>query len=191
MGTWCYLVFYLSAAFVSSSFQLTAGGSTGIGASGVVYAIFGYLWYARNRFPEFQQVLHPQTISLFFCWLIFCVFTSVTGMWEVGNVAHFTGLIWGIMVASWVIRDRPRLAFAGLIVSAGMSVAVLFWAPWCFTWLGMKAYQAHIKGDLQTAIKWYDRALQVEPGNQWAIDSRNMAEASLQLPNRIDNISEE
>ena len=52
IGTLPFLAFFLASASISSSFQLAVSGTTGIGASGVVYAIFGFMWVTRERYPR-------------------------------------------------------------------------------------------------------------------------------------------
>ena len=179
MGAWCFLPFYLLAAIVTSSFQLAAGDSTGIGASGVVYAIFGYIWHARDRVPEFQRILNPEIISLSFGWLFLCIPLTLTGILNVANVAHFAGLAWGIMVAEWIFGNRRKLSMAGIVATLGLAIAVLFWCPWSVAWLTIQAYQTHQKGDLPKALSWYDRIIQIDPGHQWARENRDNIKTQL------------
>jgi rhomboid protease GluP len=47
LGRWKLVALFVCAAFVSSAAQLAVGGSTGIGFSGVGYAMFGLLWMGR------------------------------------------------------------------------------------------------------------------------------------------------
>src|SRR5688572_13250495 len=69
MGSLPYTLFLVGAAFVSSSIQLAVGGDTGIGASGIVYALFGLIWSGRRSVPAFAEGLSKRTAQLFWIWL--------------------------------------------------------------------------------------------------------------------------
>src|SRR5438105_15702725 len=84
IGSLPFLGFFLVAACVSSSFQLAVSDSTGIGASGVVYAIFGFMWPTRHRYPRFNEVLDARTIQIFVIWLVGCVVATYLKVWNVG-----------------------------------------------------------------------------------------------------------
>src|SRR5262249_7729080 len=161
--------FFLASAFVSSSFQLTISGSTGLGASGVAYAIFGFIWPLRHRFPQFHEALNQGTVRLFLMWLVGCMVATYLKIWEVGNAAHLWGLSFGGLAASFFVAEyRPRLSLAGLAGMVVLAVIPLFWCPWSAAWLGNKAYHAHADRRYQDALDLYTRVLQVEPENAWA-----------------------
>jgi GlpG protein len=64
-----------------------------LGMSGVVYALFGYIWMKGLYQPEQGMMLHPNTISIMLLWLVLCM-TGVMG--QIGNAAHFMGLVVGV-----------------------------------------------------------------------------------------------
>jgi rhomboid protease GluP len=176
IGSLRFLAFFLLSAFVSSSFELAIAGATGIGASGVGYAIFGFTWQARHRYPQFQQVLTPQIIRLFLGWLVGCVVVTYLHVWNIGNAAHVSGLIFGAAVATaLVVRWRPRLTLAAAVAMVLVSVIPMFWRPWSADWLGMKAYDAQVAGQYETAIELYTRYIQKRPRTAWAYKNRGLA----------------
>ena len=61
--------------------------------SGVVYAIFGFMLVLRGRFPAFRQVLSRQIVRLFGAWLVACMIATYADIWQVGNAAHFCGML--------------------------------------------------------------------------------------------------
>jgi len=65
IGSGRYFLFLMMAAFISATFELAASDSTGIGFSGVGYAIFGFMWITKDRFDNFQDVMTSQNIQLF------------------------------------------------------------------------------------------------------------------------------
>jgi GlpG protein len=69
------------------------------GMSGVIYALFGYIWMKGLYQPEQGMALHPNTITIMLLWLVLCM-TGTIG--PIGNAAHFMGLVVG--VACGVLR---------------------------------------------------------------------------------------
>jgi GlpG protein len=64
------------------------------GMSGVVYALFGYVWMKGRIEPEQGMILHPRTVQLMLIWLVLCM-TNVMG--PIANVAHLVGLVVGVL----------------------------------------------------------------------------------------------
>ena len=180
IGPAWYLLFFLVAAVVSSTAELAVADTTGIGASGVVYAIFGFMWVARHRFPAFFAVLSQRTITLFVVWLFGCIAATMLKIWEVGNAAHVAGLLFGASAAGCLVaRYRRRLLFAGLAGAVALSLLPLFWCPWSATWLSSRAYNAHESGNLPLAVDYYDRLILKDSKNAWAYYNRGLAYQSL------------
>ena len=64
-----------------------------LGMSGVVYALFGYIWMKGLYQPEQGMILHPNTITIMLFWLVLCM-TGFVG--PIANAAHFMGLAAGV-----------------------------------------------------------------------------------------------
>lgn len=168
IGSFRFLLFCAAAAFVSSAFQL-ATGDTGIGMSGVGYAIFGFMWIARRSYPAFQQVLNQQLIQLFIGWLFACFLLTYLKIMAIGNAAHFSGLAFGAAVAGcFVIRRKTHFMAAGLAALLAFAVVPLFWCPWSVPWLCHQAYRAIAARRYQDAIALCDRIIHRDPENAWA-----------------------
>lgn len=180
IGSWRYLLFYIVAACVGSSYQLAFSDSTGIGASGVVYAIFGFMWIARRRYSYFYEVVNQQIVQLMTVWLVICIVATNLNLMHVANAAHVSGLAFGVVTAAALYdaewRRRARLGTAMLLIGA---VIPLFWAPWSTSWLGMKAYDAHDAGRLDEALNYYTRLLRLDPDSEWAHHNRGIIYRSL------------
>lgn len=197
-----FLCFFIVSAFVSSSFELAVSDDTGIGASGVVYAIFGFMWVARNRLPQLKGAIDRRTINLFLLWLVGCVVVTYLGVWNVGNAAHVSGLLVGA-AASWhfVLRYKPPLTLAALLAIVVLAAIPLFWCPWSVTWLTDQAYRAHVAGRHNEALKLYSRIIRIDPDNAWAYQNRSdvyeelgqdiNAQADLQKARELDPSIEE
>ena len=69
------------------------GGSFGIGMSGVVYGVFGYLWL-KSRLDRSSGFMLPQsTVLVLLGWLLVCMTPLIK---DVANVAHVVGLLTGM-----------------------------------------------------------------------------------------------
>lgn len=134
MGARRYLGFILAAAIVSSGWQLLASGSTGIGYSGVVYALFGYVLARRHSRPAYTAML-DRTMGWMLGWLVLCIVLTWTGVWLVGNGAHVSGLAFGFLVGgalehpSW---RKPAIGVGSLML-AGVVLSCTY-MPWSEDW---------------------------------------------------------
>ncbi|MGE0884907.1 MAG: rhomboid family intramembrane serine protease [Blastocatellales bacterium] len=163
-----WLAFFLMAAIVSSGLQLAVSDTTGIGASGVVYAIFGFMWWSQDHYEGFRESLTKQTVFIFIVWLVICLVATYLKIWEVGNTAHVSGLIFGIAVAeACVTRRKVILARVAGITLVVASIVTLFWCPWSAGFVSRKAYKAHSKGDYLNAIALYRRSLELGQDAVW------------------------
>jgi GlpG protein len=71
-----------------------------VGISGVVYALFGYLWIKGVVDPEAGLILHPLTVRIFLLWLLVGFFGPMRmpgGAVQMANGAHLGGLLTGML----------------------------------------------------------------------------------------------
>jgi GlpG protein len=64
------------------------------GMSGVVYALFGYIWMKGQNEPEQGMFLHPSTVQTMLFWLVLCMAGFIG---NVANAAHVVGVGVGIV----------------------------------------------------------------------------------------------
>lgn len=145
LGRVRYLGFIAGAAVVSSGWQLLVSGETGIGFSGVVYAFFGYTVARRKANSAYAAFLTQNTISWLFGWLVLCIALTAAGIWNVANIAHASGLAFGLLVGVPAGHPRARaLARAALAVLALGTALSCAYAPWSEAWQTRKAlYDVH------------------------------------------------
>ncbi|HYO11168.1 MAG TPA: rhomboid family intramembrane serine protease [Tepidisphaeraceae bacterium] len=113
---------FLAAGAQAAEYALLDGG---VGLSGVGYGLFGMLWVVGRRDPErLGEAVDRTTATLFLAWFFLCVVATVTGAWEVANIAHAAGALLGALVG-WVMtvpwqaaRALPALALGLLIAAA-------------------------------------------------------------------------
>jgi GlpG protein len=101
-GTRFFVVFVLVSAVVSCVAQ-TVWAHPGFGGmSGVIYAIFGYIWMKDRFEPHLGLNLGPSTVAAMMFWLVICMI-GVIG--AVANAAHVAGLaigaLWGYSATGW------------------------------------------------------------------------------------------
>ncbi len=175
IGWWRYLLFVIAATFVSSAGEVAISGVNGIGASGFVYAIFGFMWIARDRFSSFRAILTLQLIKGFLVWLVGCIVATYLDILQVANAAHFFGLLFGVLVAYAVVASRWQLAARGGVAALiACSIVPIFWCPWSTEWLSHKAYEAHAARDIFRAMDLYSRILRSDANNAWAHYNRGL-----------------
>jgi GlpG protein len=123
LGSWRYLLLIVTFGVLASSAEhaLLIGG---VGLSGVVYGLLGFLWTARSD-PRFRPLVRPSTVHLFVLWFFVCVFLTVRGIWEVGNVAHGAGAVAGLMLGRLRLASgwRRRAWLAATIGLTALSLA--------------------------------------------------------------------
>ncbi len=113
LGPWVAMLLYVFFAMSSSAAQLLVSkGIGGIGASGVVYGLFGFLWIMSRRRDDAAEAANPYTVQTMFGWLFVCTVVNMFGG-NIGNTAHVVGLILGVLVGkAFVARKRQRIAVA-------------------------------------------------------------------------------
>lgn len=169
IGSWRWLAFFLSAAWVSSALQLLLSGETGIGMSGVGYALFGFGWVARSKMPEFGRILDNQTVLIFVLWLVGCAIATQLKLVNIGNAAHLGGMVFGAGVAGlFVLKWKPVLLAPALLALCALSIVPLFWCPTSPTWNALQADKALERKDYNAAIKLYERSLEMGQDPKWA-----------------------
>jgi membrane associated rhomboid family serine protease len=128
LGSWRFmaLVAALESVSAAAEYALLVGG---IGLSGVVYGLLGFLW-ARGTDPRYQPFVQPATVWLFVFWFFLCLALTLAEIWPVANVAHAAGAVAGVALGALpanTARGRhARLAGAtGLVALALAGATVL------------------------------------------------------------------
>jgi membrane associated rhomboid family serine protease len=135
LGRWRYAGFILLSTAVASSWQLLTSDTTGIGFSGVVYAMFGYALARRGSRETYAALLTPRTIRWLLGWAALCVALTIANLWTVANAAHLAGLASGWLLGTALEKPRWRLAaLAGGGVLATGLVLSLTYMPWSELW---------------------------------------------------------
>lgn len=135
MGRLRFLGFVLVTAAASAGAQLAVSDQTGIGFSGVVYAMFGYCLACRDAVPLYRVIVNATTVRWLLGWLVLCIVLSQAGIWNIANGAHVAGFLSGYALGQLRADTRLRIpASAVLVALLSLTVAALFWMPWSQAW---------------------------------------------------------
>jgi len=141
MGRLRYGAFIVAAAIASSGWQLLVSNNTGIGYSGVLYALFGYTLARRRSHPGYQAFLTRSTLVILLASLVLGVVVTAMRLLPIGNGAHFAGLALGYLVGVAVERPRARpVAIVGLSILVVGVVAACAYMPWSEVWRERRFY---------------------------------------------------
>lgn len=113
MGPWVAMLMYAFIAPSSSAAQLLVGGGPFLmGASGVVYGLFGFLWVMGRRRDDAAEAANRHIIETMVAWLFICAVINYFGG-SIGNTAHGYGLLLGWMLGqTFVARRALRVPWA-------------------------------------------------------------------------------
>ncbi|MCE5229435.1 rhomboid family intramembrane serine protease, partial [bacterium] len=131
-------------AIVSLGVEFALSGATGTGMSGVVFAMFGWLWATHKQVPELRRFLSPERAPLLSCVMMVAIFTGWLGLWPTGNAAHCAGLMFGMAVGYGFYHKQPilRWAASGALVALTVIVVLgLTFAVWNSDWTAWHSHQ--------------------------------------------------
>jgi membrane associated rhomboid family serine protease len=122
-GSLRYLLIFLGSAAFASAAQIYFSKAGGIGLSGVLYALAGYLWLRRREDAVAASVMNPSTSRLLGTWFVLCWFLPL----NIGNWAHAGGLVWGL-AAGWIsLQEEKGTRIAGAAALLAATVAASWW----------------------------------------------------------------
>lgn len=165
-GFW--LLLFVTCAVFASAAELAWSDQLGIGLSGVVYGMFGFIWFTRFRYPAFHGVINQQTALWLTGWLVFCIVMTKTGTMNVANGAHFGGLVVGSVIG---LCARKSLWGAAAVCLAflGLSIGSVMYAPWSPSYNALAAVEAFRRGDYEAARERAAAVVKMDGGQSaWA-----------------------
>ena len=120
LGPWTALFLYVFIALSSTAAELLVSPIGMIGASGVVYGLFGFLWVMSRRSDAAAAAANQQIVQTMLAWLGICFLLNYFGA-NIGNTAHLWGLLIGWLVGQTIVARkhlRIPMALATLLVWA-------------------------------------------------------------------------
>ena len=170
-GRGFYAAFVVTCGFVTAMLELSFGGQTGVGLSGVLYGIFGFLWGTTLFQKEEHEFLSKETVKMFLGWLVLCIVLTLAKVMSIANVAHLSGLLYGLLVAR-TRSFRPGAARSWRMAVPLICLGLLFYSPWSYPWLASRAYKAHQIMRFTLAESYYTKILALRPEDKWALLNR-------------------
>ena len=157
LGWFHFLLFWILTTAFSSLVQAYACGSTGIGASGFVYGLFGCLWVAGLHHPALAVVLTPWTKFLFIASMVGCYMATSSGLTDIANAAHLGGLVWGALYGYVFLVQSYPIWRKCLVAATLLAFLPLFYAPWSEYWNLAQGIKALHQLRYASALTYLDR----------------------------------
>ena len=110
---------------IGSSAAQYAIDEPGVGLSGVGYGLFGLLLVLDQRDPRFAGTMDRRTDTLFLGWFLFCWVMTRNGLWRVGNAAHASGAVLGLLLGLAVTTRGARRVGAAAALCALLILALV------------------------------------------------------------------
>lgn len=110
----------LAVGSAAAEYALSIGG---VGLSGVVYGLFGFLWVLDRHLPRFRGAMDPQRTRFFVFWFFLCIVLTEFGVLAIANVAHGSGALLGALIGWTYALSGPRRwgAAAGIVLTLALA----------------------------------------------------------------------
>ena len=129
--------------------------------------------YSIKKTGVYPEYLSKNTVQLLIGWLFLCVILTKFKVLNIGNAAHFSGFIWGLLIG-WILHTAHIGRFIIGVGILGLSLIPFYAAPWSVEWLSAKGLQHHEVKDLSNAKNWYNKALSKDSTHQMSRTNLNI-----------------
>jgi tetratricopeptide (TPR) repeat protein len=151
-----FLAFWVVATALSTLAELCLTGESPVGASGFVYALFGFRLLAGRSFPTLE--LDPVTFRTFVAWFSICLGLSYAEILPLANGTHIGGFIVGCLIAYGFINREERWAHLLTGIVLALLFIPCFYAPWQSNWNLARAMTSYDKQNYAQAIEYLDKS---------------------------------
>ncbi len=113
-GKWLFMLLVIVTAAISNLIQYLVSGYSFGGMSGVVYALFGYVWIQGLTNDTFGVQLQKQLIVMMLGWFFIC-WSGILELFNlsIANTAHTAGLLSGMILSVLVTLFFGRWHWRG------------------------------------------------------------------------------
>ncbi|MES2800489.1 MAG: rhomboid family intramembrane serine protease [Bacteroidota bacterium] len=158
----------LSVAAFSSCAQLFLTNDPGIGLDGVNYGLFGFILVRRFFDARFKKFPIKRVSMLMIVLMTTCYYLTIIYHWKFEFVAMFSGFMIGVVVSFLYVKKMFSTMFMLLIGATIFCVINFVNAPWSSEWNFAQGIKYHESGDIEKAIDFYDKSLEINPNNKLA-----------------------
>jgi len=130
IGSLRMVLLFVSSLVVSMLPEFLMG-STAVGMSGAICAMFGYLLVLRHYDSYILEMLPDQVVRIMLIWLVACIPATYFDILQIANLAHFSGLAYGYLAARvayaqtpWRVPARAGFWAAHLLIPIGLYAVV-------------------------------------------------------------------
>ena len=160
IGSLCTLGLILLLAVTSSAAEYVVF-SGGVGLSGVVYGLFGFLWARGRTDPSIRESIPKGTARLFVIWFFVCIVLTYSELMPIGNVAHGAGcLVGGMIGLGW--RWRTLAFSAGAVTLAATARPYVNLGGTRGFEYSYHSWLAGKWGDEERAVRWGAEAVSID-----------------------------
>jgi membrane associated rhomboid family serine protease len=99
MGSWKLFVFVLLCGTFQAAFCQITIEPGAIGISGIMFALFGFLWIIKDQDKYIKSFLTQDIIKIMFVQLFVFIALTYFKVLNIANIGHFFGLLYGILFA--------------------------------------------------------------------------------------------
>ena len=130
-------------SFLANNWSTPLDGQiAGVGLSGVIYGLFGFLWMGQRFRPKFQEVCGPEVAQLFIAWFFFCIVLTYLRVMPIDNVAHGVGCLVGVLYGQALFEPTRRILWrAAAVLVTLFGIGSMFAAP------GHPLYEKHVRNE--------------------------------------------
>lgn len=111
LGRLQFFLFFVFATYASMLAEFLVG-HYAIGISGGIYAVFGALLILRRIDPEINEVIDDNLVRYGLMFFVACIGLTALDLMHIANLAHATGLVYGLFVGWTLSRPSHIKAFA-------------------------------------------------------------------------------
>lgn len=108
LGKSKYIYFIISCGFFQGIICTLTTEPFAIGLSGLIYAFFGLFLIIRNQDEMIKYFVNPSLIKFLLIFLFLCIPINLLGLLNIAYVAHFAGLIYGL-IFGFVFYTKPHI----------------------------------------------------------------------------------
>jgi GlpG protein len=127
----------LAVGSEAAEYGFAAGG---IGLSGVGYGLVGALWILAKRDARFRDAIDRTVLITFIAWGLLCIAFTVSGVMNIGNIAHGSGFVLGVVIAYAIAPGSAGRRVGAAVLLAGLVGGLVAAAGWARPQINLSGY---------------------------------------------------